>query len=478
MGTIKQTLYDFCMENKDKKHLINEFDTNANGITSKEIGSGDSKRKTHWKCDKGHKWQETVFNRIRNNTPCPYCSGRRVVPGVNDLKTTHPKLCLDWDYEKNELGPENYTRGQHIKVYWKCRECKHEWLSRLDWRAVSGRGCPNCDKGRQTSFPEQVVYMWLKDNIESTKNRFMLDNVEYDIYIPELKLAIEYDGFNTHKGKEERHKIKLKVAQDNGINLLNIVECKKTDGTPMSRYTSKHTLLRYDIVGNYSNINELITNLNELISMYFNTKLKPLNTSILKKAKEESTKKCTTDNSIASVNPEFLKFFDYSKNKIKPDNISKASGENIYWKCPKCGEEYYRSPHYMIARFTGCKCGLGLYEFHGYIENMKDIGAKVKKANVFGSTLTDTSFTKVLDEVLITMYYNDKSSFTDLFTNGIKINGKLKYLMSYDKSIYKRDKKVGDTGLYMEHTVAKGALRIIKEIVNKFNYQGKVYIEI
>ena len=45
-----------------------------------------------WQCsvNPDHTWKATPYSRTTKKTGCPYCSGRRIVPDVNDLATTHP----------------------------------------------------------------------------------------------------------------------------------------------------------------------------------------------------------------------------------------------------------------------------------------------------------------------------------------------------------------------------------------------------
>mgnify|MGYP001742633097 FL=1 len=45
-----------------------------------------------WQCsvNPNHTWKATPYSRTAKKTGCPYCSGRKIGPGVNDLATTHP----------------------------------------------------------------------------------------------------------------------------------------------------------------------------------------------------------------------------------------------------------------------------------------------------------------------------------------------------------------------------------------------------
>jgi Probable Zinc-ribbon domain len=95
-----------------------------------------------WRCKLGHTWKSTIYNRTKG-LGCPYCGGKKVLPGFNDLRTTHPRLAAEakgWDTSL-------HSRGSNKKVRWQC-EIGHEWEATIINR-VGGRGCPSCAK---TSF--------------------------------------------------------------------------------------------------------------------------------------------------------------------------------------------------------------------------------------------------------------------------------------------------------------------------------------
>ena len=37
--------------------------------------------------------------------------------------TENAKLVAEWDWEKNEKSPDQYTFGSHQKVWWICPKC-------------------------------------------------------------------------------------------------------------------------------------------------------------------------------------------------------------------------------------------------------------------------------------------------------------------------------------------------------------------
>ena len=50
------------------------------------------------------------------------------------------------------------------------------------------------------------------------------DRFEIDIYIPEIKLGIEYDGVRFHNNKAQKDKLKNQIAKKQGIILIRIRE--------------------------------------------------------------------------------------------------------------------------------------------------------------------------------------------------------------------------------------------------------------
>lgn len=73
---------------------------------------------------------------------CPYCAGKRVLVGFNDLKSQYPLLAEEWS-SSNPFSADEITVGSAKKVEWICRECGHTWNATVKNR-VGGSRCPNC----------------------------------------------------------------------------------------------------------------------------------------------------------------------------------------------------------------------------------------------------------------------------------------------------------------------------------------------
>lgn len=102
----------------------------------------NSHKKMWWKCNKGHEWQATIASRNKGSG-CPYCAGKKVLKGYNDLQTVNPTLASEQNYGKNgNLVPDKLTANSSKKVWWKC-EKGHEWEAQV-YNRNNGRGCPYC----------------------------------------------------------------------------------------------------------------------------------------------------------------------------------------------------------------------------------------------------------------------------------------------------------------------------------------------
>ena len=63
-----------------------------NGNLSPQQVTPNSNRKVWWQCEEGHDYQATVAARTVRRSGCPYCSGKKVLAGFNDIATLVPKL--------------------------------------------------------------------------------------------------------------------------------------------------------------------------------------------------------------------------------------------------------------------------------------------------------------------------------------------------------------------------------------------------
>ena len=265
-----------------KPNLLAEWNYTKNIINPENVGAGSSKV-VWWKCSKGHEWEEQIRRRTQG-LGCPYCSGHRVLKGYNDLTTTHPELIKEWDYEHNEVNPEEISRGSNIKVWWKC-QYGHRWQTTIDKR-TKGNNCPICSSYQQTSFAEQAIYYYVKKKYKDTESRYKKifeNNMEIDIYIPNKKIGIEYDGKHYHKSAKSklREKEKYSICQKEGIRLIRVKE------TPEKIDKNCDLLITTEWKGNnYSDLDNTIRSVLELLKVNINVDSQKDRFKIIKLYKE------------------------------------------------------------------------------------------------------------------------------------------------------------------------------------------------
>lgn len=123
--------------------MLADWDYEKNSFSPDLIAYGSDKT-VWWKCDKGHSYSTSINNK-RAGAKCPFCSGKKVLKGFNDLATTHPILIEEWNHQKNVPKPTSVSAGSHKKAWWVCQKCGNEWETPI-YSRTAGHGCPKCAK--------------------------------------------------------------------------------------------------------------------------------------------------------------------------------------------------------------------------------------------------------------------------------------------------------------------------------------------
>ena len=91
-------------------------------------------------------------------------------------------------------------------------------------------GCPIC--GRSLSINENEIFNFVKNELKITnvrqRDRTVIPPYELDIYIPDKRIAIEYDGLLWHSEKYNKysdyHITKTELCEKQGIKMIHIFE--------------------------------------------------------------------------------------------------------------------------------------------------------------------------------------------------------------------------------------------------------------
>ena len=110
--------------------------------------------------------------------------------------------------------------GVRHQYQWLCSKCNTEYQDHFD----DGKDpvCPTCwPTGHGTSKEEQELVTWLQDiNVKNIvqRDKTLIGPKEIDIWLPDYRLAIEYNGLYWHS--------ELKIS-DNRYHQRKFVECEK-----------------------------------------------------------------------------------------------------------------------------------------------------------------------------------------------------------------------------------------------------------
>ena len=195
-----------CLATTNPK-VASEWHPNKNGdLTPYDVTEGSGKE-AWWLCNKNikHEWK----TEIKGKMGCPYCSHGHLPSEDYNLLLDNPKLCEEWDYNKNPKRPEEYTPHSGQFARWKCKECGYEWESVIASRN-NGIGCPECAESKG----EIIIREWLRSHgiyyipQKTFEGLIGVGNglLSYDFYIPKYNLLIEFQGEQHERFVKGMHK--------------------------------------------------------------------------------------------------------------------------------------------------------------------------------------------------------------------------------------------------------------------------------
>lgn len=211
---------------KCKKHTIEDCQKSAQEKNGKCLSDiyVNARTKMKWECSKGHQW-DAVYSSVCIGQWCLKCkclNSRLTLEECQKLASQKNGLCLSEVYENMKM-----------KLLWMC-ELGHKWKANLHQIKVGNAWCPYCSYGKSQKELYQIIknifkdyeleynfrgFDWLKKRIKKSHK------MELDIYIPKIKLGIEYDGIQhfepidffggkkTFKRIKENDNIKNKLIQ-------------------------------------------------------------------------------------------------------------------------------------------------------------------------------------------------------------------------------------------------------------------------
>lgn len=341
--------------------LLKDWDYAKNAPVLPSEFTPVSNARVNWKCHLcGFEWKSKISNRVHGRG-CPACAGKALYVGHNDFATTEPALAKEWHPTKNgALKPSDVMRGEARKVWWQC-PLGHAYLASLNKRTSDRTGCPICHSGRQTSFREQAFYYYIQKIYPDTISRYVpnwLGRMELDIYIPEKKLAIEYDGVAWHKETNfDREKRKCALCHEHGIKLWRVKEVMPEDGRGLA-----DKIFSVPDVETKEGFKRLVSWILDELDPESNmwTRRNPLqfhsaiDVDLERDRYEINQYRASVRNSLAERCPEIAEEWHPTKNhEWRPSALSWKSERKVWWLCACCGRDYEMTIAHRVGG-NGC----------------------------------------------------------------------------------------------------------------------------
>lgn len=314
-----------------------QWDPDKNEVGPDEV-TKKSTKKAHWLCELGHSWEAQISSRSAQGTGCPFCAGRKILPGFNDLETKAPPYLNEWHPSKNlPLTPRQIGPAVAKKLWWRCPEGHDFEMSPHD--RSQQQGCPYCSGRKilpgyndfQTKYPYAAQF-W-----DEERNGYPASRAN--------KSSQKAAWFKCELGHRFRSSTNAMSRIKEGMNGCAVCSGKKL----------------------LTGFNDLATRLPEVAKLWHPTKNAPLSpadvtrattkkvwwrcpdddrhewlASVASRSRGQGCPICTSRfvlegvNDLKTVAPELAAEWNKEKNgEISPSSVTATTPKKAWWRCSK-----------------------------------------------------------------------------------------------------------------------------------------------
>jgi hypothetical protein len=347
---------------RDNKFLLSELLNTQDNYEKLKDSYIFSTKKVSWKCSTcGDVWQNQIRKRSAENQGCPYCSDKKVAPSKwNSLGKKFPELSKQWDFDKNKLTPYDEVPGSHHHAYWKCAR-GHSWRTEIRQRTSFRSACPECSY--QISKPQKRIYSELLYIFRSVELSYKINQIEIDVYIPDLKIGIEYDGSHYHKSAKSHDRDYKKFIELKKVGIFLI----RVRGYGLGELPNVPCVLeqRDESVETLKDILKVIKsqmNLDEKIIGDIDNYLKVdcFQNDALYDQLLLNKRVPIFQISLAYTHSHLAKEWS-PRNLDSPEDITSGIHEKRWWICRNCNREYQATVNSRAKQGSGCGYCSGRY---------------------------------------------------------------------------------------------------------------------
>ena len=275
----------------------------------------------------------------------------KLLKGYNDLATLYPELVSEWDFDKNELLPNELVSHSAKGIWWKC-SLGHSWYAPVHSRTGNNRsGCPYCSNRKTlagyndlaTIFPE-LVHEWNYNRNIVTPNEIAPRSGKKVWWI-------------CSKGHEWEATVHSRTSENptgcpycsNKRVLKGYNDLATTNPELITEWCySKNTHIQPESVS-FGSKNKVAWQCNSCshiwyAAIYERTRGRGCPVCSKKKGTSKSNKtRLSQRGSIVTNSPELLAEWNYNRNSaINPETILCGSEQKVWWICSK-GHEWLAS---------------------------------------------------------------------------------------------------------------------------------------
>jgi len=350
-----------------------DYDKNKNLDPSK-LTYGSHKL-AWWKCNKcDQSYKKSIKEQLKHKL-CPFCSNKKVYEG-NCLLNLYPEISKEWDYNKNDLKPNNVVSGSNRKVWWKCSKCNQEWEAPIFKRTLYNYGCPYCSN-RKVS----------KKNCLSSTNPELLKEWWYE------KNIIKPHNITAGSGKKvwwkclnckEKYKIIIhrKVSGRGCPYCINIKISKKN----CLSATHPEIASEWNYDKNRLTPDDVVSGSNKKVWWKCNKCNQEWSTKIQHRTLSNSNcpfcsnQKVYNGNCLETLYPDVAKEWNYNKNDLTPKDVVYGSNKKVWWIC-KNSHEWKTDVYSRTISKTLCKkCSNNVSKTsQKWLNKMEEIYGKIER---------------------------------------------------------------------------------------------------
>lgn len=214
---------------------INEL-LSPNNITCISTEYKNTKSKLIFKCEIHGEW-ESKWETVKKKLNCPKCL----------LEQHHKDIKFSQEHIINTINSiegMRYVSGEYVNnkslIELGCTNNPNHnnWFANFNNIKDKGSTCPRCST--PSSNGENELYDFLKNYTPTIQNNIktIIHPYELDIYIPDKKIAIEFNGLYWHSDKfkdKQYHTHKRKLCEEQGIQLIQIWESEWRDKKDLTK---------------------------------------------------------------------------------------------------------------------------------------------------------------------------------------------------------------------------------------------------